>query len=210
MRELHSLPSPSATSRRQGRRPRLRPRRRAAALLAALAAAGVLAACSSSSTNPSVAASAPAPSESATASEGTASPSPAGSPSAAPTADASVAASFAASVSAQEAQTQAKAASVLADLPGGGNALDSVTLAPVPLSDSGGLPAVVATIENQGINAASYAVQVDFTDTAGRAVDSTVVGAEHVPVGEQAAPIAFSRTPAQQRLLPVVVKAVRY
>ncbi|MEU9079818.1 hypothetical protein ACFYUY_30115 [Kitasatospora sp. NPDC004745] len=206
MRELHSLPSPSATRR---------PRRRAAALVAVLAAAGVLAACSSSSTNPSITASGPAPSESVAAAEGTPSPSPtaAESPSAAATADASAAAaaaSFAASVSAQQTVTGAKAATVLAALPGGGNAIGSVTVDEVPLRDSGGLPAAVVTVENGGLNPASYAVQVDFTDTSGKTVDSAMVGVEALPAGEQASSIAFSRTPAQQRLLPVVVKAYSY
>ncbi|MBV6701230.1 hypothetical protein [Kitasatospora aureofaciens] len=203
MRELHTHPSP-----RRWTAPR------AVALVAMLAAGGVLAACSSSSTNPSIVRSGPTPTETSSASaSASASPSATGSPSAAPSAVESAlaaAASFAASVSAQQAMVHDKAVSVLAQAPNGGNALGATTLTAVPLADSGGLPAAFVTIENNGIDTASYAVQVDFTDTSGKTVDSAVVGAENIPSGDQATPVALSHQPAGQRLLPVVVKAVRY
>ncbi|MFB7620189.1 hypothetical protein [Kitasatospora sp. NPDC056181] len=66
------------------------------------------------------------------------------------------------------------------------------------------------TIVNSGVSTASYAVQVDFTDTSGKAVDSSYVGVQDLPAGDKAQPIAFSRAPADQTLLPVVVKALRY
>ncbi|MFD7909049.1 hypothetical protein ACFV4G_43295, partial [Kitasatospora sp. NPDC059747] len=128
-----------------------------------------------------------------------------GPPPAAPAA----AAAFAASVSAQQAMAHDKAVSALAQAPNGGNALGAVTITGVPLTDTGGLPAVVVTIRNNGLDTASYAVQVDFTDTNGMTVDSTVVGAENVPRDELASPVAFS-SHTEQRLVPVVVKAVRY
>ncbi|WP_406208514.1 hypothetical protein OH807_37005 [Kitasatospora sp. NBC_01560] len=80
----------------------------------------------------------------------------------------------------------------------------------MPLAQTGGLRAVVVTIENSGLDTASYAVQVDFTDTNGKTVDSSVVGVEHLPAGEKAAPVAFSKATPDQRLLPVAVKALRY
>ncbi|MER7752552.1 hypothetical protein [Kitasatospora sp. NPDC097643] len=209
MRELHSLPSPS-----DSRGSRRWTASRAAALAAAVTAAGVLVACSSSSTNPSVGPSGHAAGESPSASvSGGASPEASESPTAVASAAesaAAAAASFAASAAAQQVQTQQKAASVLADLPGGGNALGSVTLTQVPLTATGGLPAVWVTIQNDGTEPANYAVQVDFTDTSGKTVDSAFVGAENVPVNGQATPLAFSRNAQAERLLPVVVKAVRY
>ncbi|MGW2251124.1 hypothetical protein ACWCXH_13080 [Kitasatospora sp. NPDC001660] len=204
VRELHTHPSP-----------RRRTAPRVVALTAMLAAGGVLAAaCSSSSTNASIVRTpGPSPTESASAAESAAaSPSPTGSPSPGPAAAASsaaAAASFAASVSARQAMAHDKAVSALAQVPDGGNAPGSVTITGVPLADTGGLPAVVVTIRNDGLDTASYAVQVDFTDTNGMTVESTVVGAEDVPRGEQASPVAFS-SHTEQRLLPVVVKAVRY
>lgn len=213
MRELHTHPGPRRTA------PRV------VALTAMLAAGGVLAAaCSSSSTNPSIVRTpGPSPTESAAASatgaateSGAASESPSpsatGSPSPGPEAAASSAAAasaFAASVSAQQAMAHDKAASALAQAPNGGNALGSVTITGVPLAHTGGLPAVVVTIRNTGLDTASYAVQVDFTDVNGATVDSTVVGAEDVPRGDKASPVAFS-SHTEQRLIPVVVKAVRY
>ncbi|WP_395297659.1 hypothetical protein ACF9IK_32570 [Kitasatospora hibisci] len=99
---------------------------------------------------------------------------------------------------------------MLATLDTGGNALGDIVITGVPRARTGGLHAVVVTITNSGLDTASYAVQVDFTDTSGKTVDSSVVGAEHLPAGDQAQPVAFSRAPADQTLLPVVVKAVRF
>ncbi|MEV7026985.1 hypothetical protein [Kitasatospora sp. NPDC093558] len=202
MRELHTHPGP-----------RRRTAPRAVALTAVLAAGGVLAAaCSSSSTNPSIVrTSAPSAAASATAGA-SASPSETGSPSPGPEAAASsaaAAASFAASVAARQVISLDKAVSALALAENGGNALGAVTVTGVPLADTGGLPAVVVTIRNGGLDTASYAVQVDFTDTNGKTVDSTVVGAENLPRDEEASPVAFS-SHTEQRLLPVVVRAVRY
>ncbi|MFD0278517.1 hypothetical protein ACFVHB_32040 [Kitasatospora sp. NPDC127111] len=99
---------------------------------------------------------------------------------------------------------------MLGTLENGGNALGDVTLTGVPRARTGGLHAVVVTIENSGLDTASYAVQVDFTDPSGKTVDSAVVGALRLPAGDKAQPVAFSKAPADQTLLPVVVKAVRY
>ncbi|MEU8511701.1 hypothetical protein AB0C76_08955 [Kitasatospora sp. NPDC048722] len=202
MRELHTHPGP-----------RRRTAPRMVALTAMLAAGGVLAAaCSSSSTNPSISrTSGPSPAGSAAATE-SASPAASGSPSPGPEAAASsaaAAAAFAASVSAQQAMAHDKAVSALALVPNGGNALGAVTITGVPLAVTGGLPAAVVTISNDGLDTASYAVQVDFTDTNGKTVETTVVGAENVPSNEKASPVAFSSR-TDQRLLPVVVKAVQY
>ncbi|GAA2780253.1 hypothetical protein GCM10010505_05960 [Kitasatospora aburaviensis] len=113
-------------------------------------------------------------------------------------------------MSAQGEEARARASQVLATLDTGGNALGDVVITGVPRARTGGLHAVVVTITNTGLDTASYAVQVDFTDTSGKTVDSAVVGAERLPAGEQAQPVAFSRAPADQTLLPVVVKAVRF
>ncbi|MEE1786100.1 hypothetical protein PUR71_24840 [Streptomyces sp. SP17BM10] len=208
MRELHTHPGPR---RRTG--PRV------VALTAMLAAGGVLAAaCSSSSTNPSIVrTSGPSPAESAAATQSSSSssspsPSATGSSSPGPEAAASsaaAAAAFAASVSAQQAMAHDRAVSALAQAPDGGNAIGSVTITGVPLAATGGLPAVVVTIHNNGLDTASYAVQVDFTDTHGMTVDSSVVGAENLAPDTEASPVAFSSR-TDQRLIPVVVKAVRY
>ncbi|MGV9264166.1 hypothetical protein ACWDRR_05820 [Kitasatospora sp. NPDC003701] len=188
--------------------------------MAALTGAAVLAACSSSSTNPSVSRAEPSTLSTAPNPSSFSGEPPSGLASAAESAQASVsaaaesasaaAASFAASVSAQGDQLRQNAAAALGTLENGGNALGDITLTGVPRAQTGGLHAVVVTIFNSGLDTASYAVQVDFTDTSGKAVDSAVVGAEHLAAGEKASPVAFSRRPADETLLPVVVRALRY
>ncbi|MEU3574714.1 hypothetical protein AB0E96_40880, partial [Kitasatospora sp. NPDC036755] len=99
---------------------------------------------------------------------------------------------------------------VLSGVTDGGNAIGDIGITGIARQNTGGLHAVVVTIRNPGPNPASYAVQVDFTDAGGKAVDSSVVGAENVPANGTAEPVAFSRQPADLPLVPVVVKAVRY
>ncbi|MFF1907544.1 hypothetical protein [Kitasatospora sp. NPDC058218] len=188
--------------------------------MAALTGAAVLAACSSSSTNPSVTSSGASTLSTAPNPSSFSGEPPSGLASTAESALASVsaaaesasaaAASFAASVSAQSEQLRTNAEAALGNVENGGNALGDVTLTGVARARTGGLHAVVVTITNSGLDTASYAVQVDFTDTNGKAVDSAVVGAEHLAPGAKASPIAFSRRPADETLLPVVVRAVRY
>ncbi|MFD4537722.1 hypothetical protein ACFWNL_37025 [Kitasatospora sp. NPDC058397] len=123
---------------------------------------------------------------------------------------AAAASAFEASADAQAAQNRAKATEVLKTVEGPGNATADITLTGVPRSTTGGLHAAVVTIVNSTREAASYAVQVDFTDASGHAVDSAIVGAENLAPGGKASPIAFSRQPADLALVPVVVKAQRY
>ncbi|MET9401423.1 hypothetical protein [Kitasatospora sp. NPDC002965] len=120
------------------------------------------------------------------------------------------ASSFQASADAQAAQSRQKATEVLQGVAGSGNALSDVTLTGVPRSTTGGLHAAVVTIVNSTRETASYAVRVDFTDASGNTVDTAVVGAENIPAGGKADPIAFSRQPGDLPLTPVVVKAQRY
>ncbi|MFJ6383816.1 hypothetical protein ACIQI7_27895 [Kitasatospora sp. NPDC092039] len=235
MRELHSPPSHGRPGHRPppGRAPggERRPVRtwtpqRTVALIVAAAGALVLAACGSSSSGTAASPTATPPdagafsgeppsavasaAESLLASASAAAASASEASAAATASNAAAASAFEASVSAQQAMTREKAASVLDGVTDGGNALGDVTVTGIARQNTGGLHAVVVTIQNRGTAAASYAVQVDFTDTSGRTVDSSVVGAENVPANGKAQPVAFSRQPADMTLLPVVVKAVRY
>ncbi|MFI2611582.1 hypothetical protein [Kitasatospora sp. NPDC018619] len=236
MRELHSPPSQGRPNRRplSGRTPdgARRPGRRwtpqrTVTLIVAACGVAVLAACGSSSSGtaagsptatapeagafsgepPSAVASA---AESLLASASAAAASASAASAAASASGAARASAFEASVSAQQAATREKAASVLSGVPDGGNAQGDVAITGINRQDTGGLHAVVVRVRNPGPAPASYAVQVDFTDTGGKTVDSVVVGAENVPANGTAEPVAFSRKPADLTLLPVVVKAVRY
>ncbi|ROR35511.1 hypothetical protein [Kitasatospora cineracea] len=120
------------------------------------------------------------------------------------------AASFEASANAQLAATRAKAAEVLAAVPDAGNAMTDVTLTGVPNSTSGDLTAAIITVTNSTTETRSYAIQVDFTDSTGKSVDSQVLGVEHLAAGATANPVAFSKLGKDTNLLPVVVKAYRY
>ncbi|WP_282204074.1 hypothetical protein [Kitasatospora fiedleri] len=120
------------------------------------------------------------------------------------------AASFEASVNAQLAATRAKAAEVLAAVPDAGNAISDVTLTGVPNSTSGNLSAAMVTVTNSTTETRSYAIQVDFTDSTGKSVDSQAVGIENLAAGATANPMVFSKAGQGVNLLPVVVKSYRY
>ncbi|MGW7364276.1 FxLYD domain-containing protein [Streptomyces sp. NPDC054841] len=120
------------------------------------------------------------------------------------------ASSFEASVSAEVARANAAAQEKLKNLKGGGNALSDVSLTGRPTADTGGVQAVVVTITNSTDQTASYAVQVDFTDSSGKVVESRIVGAQDLAPGEKAQPLAISRKPPGMNLTPTVAKAQRY
>lgn len=120
------------------------------------------------------------------------------------------ASSFEASVSAETERANQAARTELATVDGQGNAMSDVTMTGKPRSGTGGLLAVVVTITNTTEKTASYAVQVDFLDSSGKAVETRYVGAEDLKPGEKAQPLAVSRKPAEPVLTPKLVKAQRY
>ena len=124
---------------------------------------------------------------------------------------ASVAASsFEASVSAEVSAANASASAALADVTGTGNAISDVTLTGVPTANSGGRRAAVVTIVNSTGAVASYAVRVDFVDSTGTVVDTTVVGATNLQPGAKASPVAFGGREEGLAATPTVAKAQRY
>ena len=120
------------------------------------------------------------------------------------------ASSFAASVEAQATADEAAAKAALAKVSGKGNAVQDVQLTGLPKKQTGGLHAVVVTITNHSSSTASFAVKVEFTDSDGKVVDSTVVGAKDVAAGKKATPIAFSIKDLDKPLFPRVAQAQRY
>jgi hypothetical protein len=113
-------------------------------------------------------------------------------------------------VSAATGKAKAAATAELAKVSGPGNATADVTLTGVNRNLTGGLHAVVVNITNRSGATASYAVRVDFDDTAGHVVDSSVVGAEDLAAGQRAQPVAFSTEPAAMVLIPRLAQAQRY
>ncbi|WP_371502152.1 hypothetical protein OG871_34235 [Kitasatospora sp. NBC_00374] len=122
----------------------------------------------------------------------------------------SAAASFEASVSAELSRSRAAAEAALQSATGQGNAISDVTITGVPRATSGNLNAATVTIVNSSGGTASYAVRVEFLDTSGAVVDSTVVGTENLAAGATATPIAFSRKSPDAALVPRVAQAQRY
>ncbi|MFE3850185.1 FxLYD domain-containing protein [Streptomyces griseorubiginosus] len=120
------------------------------------------------------------------------------------------ASSFEASVSAETERANKAAQTELAKVDGQGNAMSDVTMTGKPRSSTGGLLAVVVTITNKTDKTASYAVQVDFLDSAGKAVETRYVGAEDLKPGEKVQPLAVSRKPSEPVLTPKLAKAQRY
>ncbi|GLW47320.1 hypothetical protein Stsp02_29820 [Streptomyces sp. NBRC 14336] len=117
---------------------------------------------------------------------------------------------FEASVSAEVARANAAAQEQLEDVEGQGNAMADVSLRGKPRADTGGLLAVVVSITNRTDETASYAVQVDFSDSDGKVVETRYVGAEDLEPGERATPIAISRKPPEPPLTAKIAKAQRY
>ncbi|MCC9306785.1 hypothetical protein LN042_06640 [Kitasatospora sp. RB6PN24] len=199
-------------------RSRRHPPTRAAAMTAAgalaVGAALGLGACSSSSSTSS----SPSPSAPVTGSFSGSVPSALQSRASAGLSSASIASAsltarasaFASSASAEVTRQQAAYQSALANVSGSGNAVGDVTLTGVPLAQAGGLNAVIVNITNSTGSATSYAVQIDWKDSAGNVVDSDVVGAENLAAGGHASPTAFSRKDVGTALTPVVAKAQRY
>jgi hypothetical protein len=120
------------------------------------------------------------------------------------------ASSFAASVEAALGGSAAEAKSELAAVKGQGNAVKDVSLTGFPKAGIGGLNAVLVSITNSGDKKASYAVKVEFADSSGAVVDSTIVGARDVEPGKRAQPIAFSTKDPEKTLFPRVAQAQRY
>lgn len=117
---------------------------------------------------------------------------------------------FEASVDAETQRRSAAAEKELKQVKGRGNALSEVSMTGLPRAQTGGVLAVLVTITNKTGSAASYAVQVDFENSAGKVVETRFVGAEHLGPGTKEQPIAFSHEPPEPKLTPVLVKAQRY
>lgn len=117
---------------------------------------------------------------------------------------------FEASVEAGASSAAASARAALESVQGQGNATGDVQLTGVPKAQTGGLHAVVVNITNSTGKQASYAVKVEFADSDGKVVDSTIVGARDVGAGKRAQPIAFSTKDSDKTVFPRVAKAQRY
>ncbi|CAM5614331.1 hypothetical protein [Streptomyces narbonensis] len=131
------------------------------------------------------------------------------------------ASSAAASASAREASRKASigteiersrraAEDALKDVQGRGNALGEVALTGKPRTGDNGVTTAVVSITNKTQDTASYAVQVDFIDSAGEVVETQFVGEEDLAPGERRQPLVISRQPPEPVLTARLTKAQRY
>lgn len=130
--------------------------------------------------------------------------------SAAASSAAAAASSFEASVSAEVTRANQQAEAELKNVQGKGNATSDVALRGKATAQTNGLRAVLVSITNSTDQQASYAVQVDFTDSSGKVVESRFVGAPDLDPGKSAQSLVVSRLPADQNLTPSIAKAQRY
>ncbi|MEU6775068.1 hypothetical protein [Streptomyces sp. NPDC046759] len=117
---------------------------------------------------------------------------------------------FEASVDAETARRSAAAQKELKNVKGRGNALSEVAMTGMPKAQTGGVLAALVTITNKTGSTASYAVQIDFKDAAGKVVETRYLGAEKLKPGKKEQSIAFSHQPPQPKLTPFLAKAQRY
>ncbi|SEB58470.1 hypothetical protein [Streptomyces sp. TLI_105] len=115
-----------------------------------------------------------------------------------------------ASIGAEIERSRRKAQDALKDVQGRGNALDEVALTGKPRADTGGVTTAVVTITNKTQSTASYAVQVDFVDSAGKVVETQFVGEEDLAPGRRRQPLVISRQPPEPVLTARLAKAQRY
>ncbi|MFJ6216771.1 hypothetical protein ACIQGZ_26100 [Streptomyces sp. NPDC092296] len=184
----------------------LRPHRAALAAAILLAAAGITAGASSCSSSPNTSTGTPPVPSAATGAPGAPTPSATG----APSTPGGGAASFQSSVAAQASSARASASAALKSVTGQGNAVADVRLTGIPATTPAGRPATAVHITNHSGKQASYAVRIDFVDSAGKAVQSTVVGTRDLAAGASATVLAFGAKTSTAPTTPKVAKAQRY
>ncbi|MFG2332711.1 FxLYD domain-containing protein [Streptomyces sp. NPDC048604] len=115
-----------------------------------------------------------------------------------------------ASIGAELERSRKAAEAALKGVQGRGNALSEVSLTGKPRAETGGLLTALVTITNETDATASYAVQVDFVDSAGKVVETQFTGAEDLAPGERQQSRVISRQPADASLTASLAKAQRY
>ncbi|MGY0020542.1 hypothetical protein [Streptomyces sp. cg35] len=117
---------------------------------------------------------------------------------------------FEASVSADVERNRQEFQKELDAVDGQGNAMKDVSLTGKPLAETDNVRALVVNITNRTDETASFAVQVDFSDSDGKVVESKVVGAKDLKAGDRAQPLAISSKPPEPHLTAKIAKAQRY
>lgn len=117
---------------------------------------------------------------------------------------------FEASVSADTERADQAAEDALKGVDGRGNAMSDVSMTGKPRSETGGVLASVVTFTNRTDKTADFAVQVDFVDSSGKAVETRYIGTQDLEPGKRAQRYAISHEPPEPKLSAKLVKARRY
>lgn len=117
---------------------------------------------------------------------------------------------FEASVSADTERADQAAKDALKGVDGRGNAMSDVSMTGKPRSETGGVLASVVTFTNRTDKTAHFAVQVDFVDSSGKAVETRYIGTQDLEPGKRAQRYAISHEPPEPKLSAKLVKARRY
>ncbi|MFF4398251.1 FxLYD domain-containing protein [Streptomyces sp. NPDC001480] len=126
-----------------------------------------------------------------------------------PSSAVSKAASFASQGASALASASAEAGNKLNEVKNGVNAKDAVTLGtPAPTSD--GYMTVDVTAVNKASSTKSFAVQVNFTDSSGNLLDTTVVTVSDVAAGQSGRATARSHRKLTGQVKTAVARALRY
>ncbi|MEU5594290.1 FxLYD domain-containing protein [Streptomyces sp. NPDC020298] len=132
-----------------------------------------------------------------------------GNGSSSPTSAVSKAASFASQGASALASATAEAGNKLNEVKNGVNAKDAVTLG-TPASTSDGHMSVDLTAVNKASSTKSFAVQVNFTDSSGNLLDTTVATVSNVAAGKSGKATAQSHRKLTGQVKTVVARALRY
>ncbi|WP_217698426.1 FxLYD domain-containing protein, partial [Streptacidiphilus griseoplanus] len=108
------------------------------------------------------------------------------------------------------AAARAAASAALKTVKGRGNAVGDVQLSAVDEATAHGHPAATVKITNHTRTAASYAVQVDFADGAGKVVETAVTALDDLGPGQTATLLTFGSKASQTTTTPKVAKAERH
>ncbi|WP_329219293.1 hypothetical protein OG352_22555 [Streptomyces sp. NBC_01485] len=119
------------------------------------------------------------------------------------------ASSLASQASSAIASATADVGGKLDDIKGGVDVKGDVKLGAVG-NDSNGNSAVPVTVSNTADSKKSFGVQVDFTDSAGKRVDTTVVTITNVSAGKTGKATARSTHTLSGKVTAKVARALRY
>lgn len=114
------------------------------------------------------------------------------------------------SVSPQLAEARKAAATELKSVKGRGNAVGDIKLSAVDQATSHGHPAATVKITNHTAKAASYAIQVAFTDSSGKSVETTYTALSDLGPGQTATLLTFGTSTPQGSTTAKVAKAERH